>query len=98
MAKGAESKAKLTQKILEMFDGAFEYGKEIRVPFTEDGERVEIKVTLTCAKVNVGESEASAFPSNEAGAGTTVKAPEATSAPTEEEKTNIANLMSRLGL
>ena len=98
MAKGAESKAILTQKILSTFEGSFEYGKEIRVPFTENGERVEIKVTLTCAKTNVGDSEVSAFPSSEGVAGATVQTPEATAAPTEEEKANIANLMSRLGL
>lgn len=98
MAKGSESKTILTQKLLEMFDGAFEYGKEIRVPFTENGERVEIKVTLTCAKTNVGGDLPSAFSNEESNAGVAPSAPQATSAPTEEEKANIAALMSKLGI
>ena len=43
MARGAESKAKVTQTILETFEGSFEYGKELRIPIMENGERVEIK-------------------------------------------------------
>lgn len=96
MAKGAESKTSVTNKILEMFEGAFVYGKEIRIPMTENGERVEIKVALTCAKVNVGgDAEPSAFASSEAPA----SAPKTTlTAPTEEEKQNIQDLMSKLGI
>jgi len=52
-ARGAESKEKITQKILETFPGSFIYEKEIRVPVMENGEQVQIKVVLTCAKVNV---------------------------------------------
>lgn len=99
MAKGSESKNVVTNKILEMFEGAFIYGKEIRIPMTENGERVEIKVALTCAKVNVGggnegsmenEAPASAFPS--------APISNEITQPTEEEKKNIQELMSKLGL
>lgn len=94
MAKGAESKQKVIDKIMEIYPDAFVYGKELRIPFEEDGMRVEIKVALTCAKTNVGgdgASEESGVQSNEA-----VNAPSA--APTQEEKDNIAKLMDRLGL
>lgn len=94
MAKGAESKAKLIEKLKEIYPDAFEYGKEFRIPFEEDGQRVEIKVALTCAKSNVGGegvSEVSVVESN-----TPVDVVPA--APTEEEKANIAALMDRLGL
>lgn len=94
MAKGAESKQKVIDKIIEVYPDAFVYGKELRIPFEEDGMRVEIKVALTCAKTNVGgdgTSEESGVQSNEA-----VNAPSA--APTQEEKDNIAKLMDRLGL
>ena len=94
MAKGAESKAKLIEKLKEIYPDAFEYGKEFRIPFEEDGQRVEIKVALTCAKSNVsgeGVSEVSGVESN-----TPVDVVPA--APTEEEKANIAALMDRLGL
>lgn len=94
MAKGAESKAKLIEKLKEIYPDAFEYGKEFRIPFEEDGQRVEIKVALTCAKSNVGGegvSEVSGVESEEA-------VNVASAAPTEEEKANIATLMNRLGL
>lgn len=48
--KGQESKKIITQQILEIFEGAFISGKEIRIPFTENGEPVQIKVSLTAAK------------------------------------------------
>lgn len=93
MARGAESKANVIQKILEVFDGAFEYGKELRIPMIENGERVEIKVALTCAKTNVGgddggECASCAIPASSG----------ETAAPSAEEKQNIANLMERLGI
>ena len=96
MARGAESKQIITDKILQTFEGAFIYGgKEIRVPLQENGERVEIKVTLTCAKENVGGDSAFAAPQGETSQVAQASAP---AAPTEQEKANIADLMSRLGL
>lgn len=95
-AKGAVSKQIVTDKIIEMFPGAFIYGKELRIPMEEDGQTVEIKVALTCAKTNVGgdgvfvdnQGQASAFPD----------ATPASTEPTAEEKENISKLMDRLGL
>ena len=60
MAKGAESKSLVTKKILETFPDAFLYNndKEIRIPLTEQGETVEIKVVLSCAKTPVREAAA----------------------------------------
>lgn len=49
MARGAEEKLQIQNQILETFNGAFIYGKEIRVPVGD----VQIKVVLTCAKDNV---------------------------------------------
>ena len=93
MAKGAESKEKIIAKLLETFAGSFKYDKEIRIPMEEGGERVEIKVTLTCAKVNVGNAEGAVESSTNdtpAVAGT----PELT----EEEKTKVNDLITKLGL
>ena len=95
-AKGAVSKQIVTDKIIEMFPGAFIYGKELRIPMEEDGQTVEIKVALTCAKTNVGgdgvfvdnQGQASAFPD----------ATPASTEPTAEEKEDISKLMDRLGL
>ena len=49
MARGAEEKLQIQNQILETFNGAFAYGKEIRVPVGD----VQIKIVLTCAKDNV---------------------------------------------
>ena len=100
MAKGALAKADVTKKILSMFDNAFEYGKEIRIPMTENGELVQIKVTLTCAKENVECGADTAlpgeFPTPVNAAPTPVNT--APVQPTAEEKQNVANLLRSLGL
>ena len=49
MARGTEEKLQIQNQILETFNGAFVYGKEIRVPVGD----VQIKIVLTCAKDNV---------------------------------------------
>lgn len=92
--KGAESKKEIINKILETFKDSFIYaGKELRIPMDENGERVEIKVALTCAKTNVGGDDGGEC------AECAIPAPSGeTAAPTEEEKQNIANLMERLGI
>lgn len=94
MARGSESKQKVIDKIKEIYPDAFIYGKELRIPMEEDSMRVEIKVALTCAKTNVGGDGDSVESQGEVSA--PVNAPAA--APTEQEKQNIADLMSRLGL
>lgn len=93
MARGAEAKQNVMDKIMEIFPDAFIYGKELRIPMQENGERVEIKVALTCAKTNVGGNDGSVESETQTEAASNVIA-----APTEEEKANIADLMNRLGL
>ena len=95
-ARGAEAKQIITDKILQIFEGSFIYGKEIRVPLQENGERVEIKVTLTCAKENVGGNDNDFTIKQEDAENMMAKAVSAI--PTADEKANIADLMSRLGL
>lgn len=96
MAKGAIAKKEVISKLKEVFPDMFEYGKEFRIPMTEDGARVEIKIALTCAKTNVGGDDASV----ESGVQTLDFSNEtpAKLEPSAEEKQNIAELMSRLGL
>ena len=101
-AKGSISKEIIVQKILDTFEGAFKFDKEIRIPMIEDGAEVQIKVTLTCAKTNVESGMDTAIP----GATT---ATTATPTPkvidthgvaevTEEEKQNVLKAMKALGL
>ena len=94
MAKGAESKTKIINKILETFEGSFLYDKEIRIPMTENGEQVQIKCTLTCAKVNVN-AEGDNTPNKRESAFD--NEPVITQI-TEEEKKEVVNLIEKLGL
>lgn len=105
-AKGSIAKQDIKSKILQMFNGAFEYDKELRIPYQEDGVEVQIKVTLTCAKTNVESGSDVVLP------GAVVSTP--TIAPTagfptagvstpvaevsEEEKKAVSDLVSKLGL
>lgn len=107
MAKGQVSKAIINKKIIDIFEGAFPYndGKEIRIPMIEDGQEVQIKVTLTCAKDNVQPGDDNALP----GTITTTPTSENLSfksesveavhiAPTAEEKANVKGMLEFLGL
>ena len=90
MARGSIVKEKITQKILETFEGSFINDKEIRIPMEENGEIIQVKCTLTAAKTNI-----------EQNAGTEVKRsiePKVAADITEEEKTEVVNLIEKLGL
>lgn len=100
MARGAVSKEKIIKKILDTFEGSFLYDKEIRIPVTEDGELIQIKVTLTAAKTNVESGDDVKMPgieSNEINFGTQTTTKEKIEV-TEEEKQNVATLLKNLGL
>lgn len=97
--KGAEGKATVTKKILETFEGSFTYEKEIRIPLMENGELIQLKCVLTCAKTNVEPNGDVAIPgasSNEINFETNTSS--AVIEPTEEEKANVAKLAQMLNL
>ena len=60
MAKGAIGKANVIKKIKEAFGTDFigEYDKKLYVYTQENGERVQIAISLTCPKVPVEVSSA----------------------------------------
>ena len=94
-ARGAWSKEQVWNKILETFPGSFVNEKEIRIPMIENGDRIEIKVTLTAAKTNVGgDATNEAVQRTEAA----VSAPTEVLPPSEEEKAQVNNLLAKLGL
>lgn len=100
MARGALSKEEATKKILEAFPGSFIYEKEIRIPFVEEGENIQIKCALTCAKTNVEAGGENVLPGEETPITTTsAKTPpiEKTHV-SEEEKDNLKRMMEALGL
>ena len=102
MAKGTVAKSEIFAKLKEIYPNAFMDDKVLRVPFTEDGDIVEIKVALTAAKDVLGSGTASApaaapkaeinFEDNDEVPFATAKNTE----PTQEETENIERLMKAL--
>lgn len=107
MAKGAIAKTVVAQKIAQAFGSDFvgEFDKKLYVWANENGERVQIAISMTCPKVPVGEGaiDFSAEPGDSlnfedmSGAVVAPKSYEPAEI-SEEEKKNIAELMARLGL
>lgn len=101
--KGTILKKEITDKILEVFPGSFLYndGKEIRIPGLEEGQELQVKVALTCAKTNVAPNGDTIMPGEELNFGEIPKTETAqttTVEPTQEEKDNVKKLMASLGL
>ena len=99
-ARGSESKNIITAKLLETFAGSFIYDKNIIIPMVENGESLQIKIALTCAKTNVESGMDNAIPGAEIA---TTAAPKAidnhnVAEVTEEEKQNVLKAMKALGL
>lgn len=101
MAKGAEEKQIVIDKIKEVFPEAFEYDKTIRIPIGD----VQIKVALTCAKDNVEPGGDAVVPGVKATKVTITEGAEpvfedvsATVEPSAEELNAVSNLMESLGL
>ena len=106
-ARGSVAKEELTQKILETFPGAFTHEKEIRIPMTENGELIQIKVTLTAAKANVENIEGrrrtggaleECIITDEAPVASISKPVATVTEPSADEKAKVADLLARLGL
>lgn len=100
MAKGALSKQEATQKILELFPGSFVYDKEIRIPFTEEGEEIQLKCALTCAKVNVAVGGENAMPGEDISTivTTNTATPVEKTVVSDEEKENLRRMMAAIGI
>ena len=94
-ARGTESKSVIFNKLKEIYPNSFweDENKILRIPMSEGGAPIEIKVTLTAAKNILGSGTVeSAFP--------TVSEPvvEKPVEMTEEEKENVATLLASLNL
>jgi hypothetical protein len=104
-ARGSVLKSEISKKILQTFPGSFLYndGKEIRINGFEDGQLIQIKLSLTASKTAV-ENE-NAAPLTEKTETTTTKESSEPSVkekipqePSEEEKQRLTNLLNKLGL
>ena len=100
MAKGSIAKEQIAKKMAEVFgaDWIGERDKKYYLWANENGERIQIAISMTCPKTPVDEADAS-VDSNvlnfedgaTAGGETQVEI-------TVDEKKNVADLMARLGL
>ena len=92
MARGSLSKTHIATAILQVFPGAFvdSDGKTIRIPTTCEGEKLEIKLSLVCAKDAIG--GAPAIPITEG------KPSPQNTAMTESEIQEVRDLIARLNL
>ena len=97
--KGSISKEIVSKKILDTFEGSFKYEKEIRIPMEEDGNQIQLKCVLTCAKTNVEPNGENAIPGEVTPVTVGIPANEKTFVePTQEEKDNVQKLMQMLNL
>ena len=102
--KGSILKQEVAEKILAAFPGSFLYndGKEIRINGTENGENLQIKVALTCAKVAVEGGDDTILPGEKTAVAADVKPAEKKKKipqePTVEEKERLTTLLNKLGL
>ena len=105
MAKGTIAKEVVAKKIAEAFGDNFvgEFDKKLYVWADENGEKIQIAISMTCPKNPVGNIDFSSEPGNslnfeDMSAGPIAGATTTTTEISDEEKNNIAELMKRLGL
>lgn len=97
--KGIQAKADITKKILETFDGSFMNDKEIRIPVMENGEEIQIKVTLTAAKVNIDHAAILGMSGDTpATSANVLNFTDQKTEPSDDEKAKVKELMTMLGL
>ena len=89
-ARGAEVKEKLNQVLTKLFPESFMDGKTLRIPMKENGEIVEIKVTLTAAKDVLGGASADTFTLN--------SFTPVCDMPTDEEIEEVKKYLSSMGM
>lgn len=100
-AKGAISKVQIANKILEQFPGSFLYNdnKEIRINMMEDGQPVQIKITLTASKTIVeGGGKAIETDNGKIDFEAPSVKENIPTEPSEEEKQRVIDLLDRLGI
>lgn len=100
-ARGLESKQIIFNKIQEIFPKSFFDDKILRIPMTEDGNPLEIKVALTCAKDVIGGGQVMSSTGPAQGDfdwSDDPKPAPALTEPTEKEIQNVRTLMSALNL
>ena len=93
--KGSIAKEEIIKRMMEVFEDSFMNDKTLIIPMMENGEEVQIKLTLTASKTNIPHSNGKAeIPMTVAtGMSNSVEVVE----PTEEEKQRVVDLINKLG-
>lgn len=97
--KGAAAKEQIIKRISSAFGEDFigEVDKKIYVWANDNGEKVQIAISLTCPK-NFVENVSSAKNKNDEVLDFSAETPNVNVEISDEEKKNIAELMAKLGL
>ena len=103
MARGSIAKENVTKLIARTFGNDFvgEFDKKLYVWAEENGEKIQIAISMTCPKNPIGAIDYSAEPGNKLdfeNMSAAAVQPVGGAEITEDEKKNIADLMARLGL
>lgn len=100
MARGAEAKKKVIEKIKETFGDNFigEANNKYYVYATEAGEKMQIAISLTCPKTPVVLEGVSSFDGGFDFSTPPIAKPEPVTEIKQEELDNVKALMERLGL
>lgn len=106
MAKGAEAKANVVKKIQAAFGADFigEYDKKVYVWAQENGEKIQIAISMTCPKNPVGVVNPAAMDFGgdldfeNMGASVIAQMNFEPAEISDEEKQTVADLMAKLGL
>lgn len=96
MGKGAKSKEQITNILLKAFgDRAFLNGKELRLNWAEDGEPLQIAITLTMKKDFI--ENGLSFENKEDSAPIERRVEERCGPPSEEEIAQVIEFMRQIG-
>ena len=93
--KGSIAKEEIIKRMMEVFEDSFMNDKTLIIPMMENGEEVQIKLTLTASKTNIPHSNGKAEIPAAAAAG--ISNPVEVVEPTEEEKQRVVDLINKLG-
>ena len=106
MAKGAEAKANVVKKLQAAFGADFvgEYDKKVYVWAMENGEKIQIAISMTCPKNPIGVVNPASMDFGgdldfeNMGAPVVAQTSFEPAEISEEEKQTVADLMAKLGL
>lgn len=104
MARGSIAKTNAAKIIANAFGSDFvgEFDKKLYINVDENGEKVQIAISMTCPKTPIGNINYNAEPGDslnfEDMSSAAIAIPQESVEITEDEKKNIADLMARLGL